>query len=425
MENTAANGPTTPLAEKTPPTETPAPEPTTFIPDMPPAADSASAAPIRFSWQLVARWLLVIFAAYCVGSLLLRALPALTPFILGLILAYLLLPIVNRLSRTMPRWSAILLVYVVGLIVMVVSITSLISPLATQTRELLTSVPSVEEIEQRAFGLLDFYRANVPQELREPIDSAALSTWRAFQTNLSEYAQGVGGFLLNRVLQLFNTVSFIVGLLIIPIWLFYVLNDEAKGRAAINNMLHPVARADFWNVWSIINAVLSNYVRGQLILGLAVGAAVGIGLTILGLFGFQIPYVLLLAVFAGITELVPIIGPIIGAIPAVVIGLTIAPATGVAVLILYIGIQQLENNFLVPRIVGESIGIHPAVLTVVLIAMGQVFGLIGVILSAPVAAIARDLFVYAYERLSGSEPAIAREAVHEHARNEQHPAPAT
>src|SRR5581483_910237 len=82
--------------------------------------------------------------------------------------------------------------------------------------------------------------------------------------------------------------------------------------------------------------------------------------------------------------------------------------TGVAVLIVYVAVQQLENNFLVPRIIGESIGIHPAILTVVLIAMGQIFGLLGVVLAAPVSAISRDLFTYIYRRLEGISAAAAR-----------------
>jgi predicted PurR-regulated permease PerM len=144
-----------------------------------------------------------------------------------------------------------------------------------------------------------------------------------------------------------------------------------------------------------------------------------VGLLILGLLGFRIPYILLLAILAGVTELIPIIGPIVGAIPAVLLGFTVSPGAGLAALALYVVVQQIENNVLVPRIVGESIGIHPAVLSVVLIAMGQVFGIIGIILSAPVAAIARDLFVYVYQRLSGASPAIARSFVHEYARGEQ------
>jgi len=209
-----------------------------------------------------------------------------------------------------------------------------------------------------------------------------------------------------------NTVTFLVGFLIIPIWLFFVLNDEQEGRAFIDRLLHPRIRADFWNVWGIVNKVLSDYIRGHLLLGLSVGAMVGIGLLLLGLLGFGIgKYVLLLAIIAGITELIPILGPTLGAIPGVLLGLFISPTTGLAVLLIYITVQQIENNLLVPRIIGESVGIHPAILTVVLIAMGHVFGLLGVILAAPLSAIARDLFIYIYQRLGGASAAAARTAV--------------
>jgi predicted PurR-regulated permease PerM len=93
-------------------------------------------------------------------------------------------------------------------------------------------------------------------------------------------------------------------------------------------------------------------------------------------------------------------------IPGVLIGLFISPATALFVALVYIVVQQIENSFLVPRIIGGSIGIHPAILTVVVIAMGYTFGLLGVILAAPAAAIARDLFIYAHRRLDG-QPAEA------------------
>jgi predicted PurR-regulated permease PerM len=109
---------------------------------------------------------------------------------------------------------------------------------------------------------------------------------------------------------------------------------------------------------------------------------------------------LLLAIIAGTTELIPIIGPVIGAIPAITLGFFDSVTTGVAVTILYVAIQQLENNFLVPRIVGESVGIHPAILMVLLVVLGQAFGLIGIILSAPLAAVVRDTFIYVNGRLS-------------------------
>ncbi|GAB4110429.1 MAG: AI-2E family transporter [Roseiflexaceae bacterium] len=386
------------------------PEVTTPTPPPPPVFS-----PREARLRLLARWGMVGIAIYVIGSLIVQAQSALTPFIIGLVLAYLLLPIVNRLNRRMPRWLAILLVYIIMGIMITASIRFIVPPVTAQIGQAIDSIPSLTEFEQMGADLLAIYRRNVPIELREPIDSAVTNAIASVQANLTAYAQSLGSFAVGRIVQVINTVGYLAGLLIIPIWLFFVLNDQAKGSVAINEMVHPRARADFWNVWSIINAVLSNYVRGQLILGFAVGTAVGIGLLSLQLIGIDMQYILLLSILAGITELIPILGPIIGAVPAVLIGFSISPTAGVAVLILYILIQQLENNFLVPRIVGESIGIHPAVLSVLLIALGQVFGLIGIILSAPAAAIARDLFVYAYQRLSGSNPAVARNEVHERA----------
>lgn len=165
------------------------------------------------------------------------------------------------------------------------------------------------------------------------------------------------------------------------------------------------APADFWNVWDIFNRVLGGYIRGQIILCVSVGLAVGIGLVGLEMLGFPLgDYVLVLALIAGVTEFIPVLGPTIGAIPGVILGFGISPAAGIAVLLLYIAVQQLENSLLVPRIIGESVGVHPAVLTVAMIVMGTLFGLLGILLAAPAVATARDLFKYAYLRLEGCSP---------------------
>ena len=95
-------------------------------------------------------------------------------------------------------------------------------------------------------------------------------------------------------------------------------------------------------------------------------------------------------------------------IPGILIGLFISPATALFVALVYIVVQQFENSFLVPRIIGGSIGIHPAILTVLIIAMGYTFGLLGIVLAAPLSAIARDLFIYLHRRLEGMK---AEEAI--------------
>ena len=351
--------------------------------------------------RTLARWLLVAFAVWAVGWLFWNSRSALIPFVVGLALAYLLLPIVNALARRVPRPLAILIVYISG-IALVVGVIAIVVPLvAAQVQQLIASLPSVDRLQAMGSDLLQQYQSRVPPAIRQPIDEGLNNALRTIQANIASYAQEAGRFVWNQVLQVLNTVSFLVGFFIVPIWLFYVLNDQAQGRALVDGLLHPRLRPDFWNVCDIANHAMGGYVRGQLTLSLIIGVMIGAGMLILQLVGFQMNYALLLGVISATTELVPVIGPTLGMIPGVLIGLFISPTTALFVALVYIVVQQIESSFLVPRIIGGSVGIHPAILTVVVIAMGYTFGLLGIVLAAPVAAIARDLFIYAHRRLDG------------------------
>jgi predicted PurR-regulated permease PerM len=355
----------------------------------------------------IGRWLLIIVSLYLIGWLLVHAGSAVTPFIFGGVLAYLLLPLVNFFNRWLPRWLAILAVYLLTFGILVLAVALVIPPLIAQIADLIRSLPDIATIQREANRLLDEYEqllASLPPavqaEIQSAITSAAAEGLNTLRANFVNYLQSIGQFLVNSVLSVVNTVTFLLGFFLIPFWLFYVLMDQRAGRDYLDRMIHPRLRADFWAMITIIDHDLSGYLRGQLILGTSVGLAAWIGLTALNMAGMKIPYTVLLAVVAGITELVPVIGPIIGAIPAILLGLADSPTTALAVTILYIAIQQLENHILVPRIIGESVGVHPAILMVVLVVCSQVFGLLGAILSAPLSAMARDLLLYLYGRLS-------------------------
>jgi predicted PurR-regulated permease PerM len=357
--------------------------------------------------RTLARWLLVAFAVSAVGWLLWNSRSALLPFILGLVLAYLLLPIVNALARRVPRPLAILIVYISS-IALIVGVIAIVVPLvAAQVQQLVASLPSLGQMQEMVSDLLQQYQSRVPPIVRQPIDDGLANALHTIQANVATYAQEAGKFVWNQVLQVLNTVSFLVGFFIVPIWLFYVLNDQAKARALADGLLHPRFRPDFWNIASIANHALGDYVRGQLTLSLIIGIMIGVGMLILKLVGFQMNYALLLGVISATTELIPVIGPTLGMIPGILIGLFISPMTALFVALVYLVVQQIENSFLVPRIIGGSIGIHPAILTVIVIAMGYTFGLLGIVLAAPAAAIARDLFIYAHRRLDGKSAAEA------------------
>lgn len=371
----------------------------------------------------LARWVLVLTAIMLVGWLFWAARSALTPFIIGIVLAYLFLPLVNRLDGRVPRWAAILLVYLAVLGVVATFFAFLVPPLVEQFSDLIRALPDLPTVQGWANVVIAEYEQlldNLPEDLstqvRETVAGVIAQAAETLRINFIGYLQNVGTFLVDSMLSVANTVSFLLGFFLIPFWLFYVLMDQRAGVASLNQLLPRWLRTDFWTVAVIVDQDFSGYLRGQLILGLAVGTAAAVGLTILNLFGLEVPYILLLAVIAGVTELIPIIGPIIGSVPAIILGFTDSPTTGLAVLGLYIAIQQLENNFLVPRIMGESVGLHPAVLMVLLVICAQVFGILGAILSAPLGAVARDVFNYLYGRLSepplpaGQLPERMREA---------------
>lgn len=354
---------------------------------------------------LIARWSLVALALYVIGSMLWATRPVLIPFVIGLVLAYLMAPAVDFFDRWMPRWLAILAVYALGFLGIAATFALIIPPLVEQVARLIRQLPSFSEVQTFVDSIVRQYRDQVPPSFQQPIEDSLANLLRSLQNNVDTYLQRGGAFLLNQLIQLLNTVTFILGFISLPIWLFYVLYDRHQGRVFFNQLVHPRARADFWNVWDIINNVLGGYIRGQIVLCVAVGLAVGIGLVGLEMLGFPLgDYVLVLALISGVTEFIPVLGPTIGAIPGVILGFGISPTAGFAVLALYIAVQQLENSLLVPRIIGDSVGVHPAVLTVAMIVMGTLFGLFGILLAAPAVATSRDLFRYAYLRLEGHSP---------------------
>ena len=153
--------------------------------------------------------------------------------------------------------------------------------------------------------------------------------------------------------------------------------------------------------------MIGRYLRGQLLLGFVVGVATFIGLMVL-----DVNLAIALAVFAGVAELIPIIGPFIGALPALVIVAATDPDKIVWVLLLYLLVQQVENHLLVPRVQGHAVDLHPAVIIMLLAVAGTVFGFIALIVIIPLVALLRELFWYADHRLSGLAPREAMALTH-------------
>ena len=336
---------------------------------------------------------------------------ALVPFFLGLILAYLLLPMVNFLDYHAPgflrrkRWSrplAIVLVYIAGIGLIAGILSSFVPVVVDQARIFAQGVPGYSE---RFQDLLTYdFTA-----LLEPISPEIQSMVNANLEKASgAILEGVQKGLSATLRTLSQTISFVLGMVIVPFWLFYVLNDEPEARRSFYALVPEQARGDVHCIAVIVDGLLSAYVRGQLLLCLLVGVMVTVVLLILG-----VDLALLLGTFAGIFELIPFLGPYLGALPAVLIALLERPMLGLWVALAFFAIQQIENLFLVPRIAGSAVRFHPAWVMIVLVVGSQVAGLWGLLLGVPIAAMLRDVFRYLYLRTTerGATPEMALESL--------------
>ena len=338
----------------------------------------------------------VIVAAVVVVAVLFAAGSAVRPFVVGLLLAYLLDPLVERFARLgLPRWLAVLLVYAITVAVVAFALAIAIPPLVQQIATFTAELPDIVKLIQYQLDHLNelYDRIGLPVELRTFADSIVAASLDAVHNLDISFLQPI-------IDSAASFVTSIFGYLILPAWLFFLLKDRPRLQASMDRSLPEAWRRDTWAIVGIIHEVFGKWVRGQLILGGVVGLASFIGLTVLGfsvdgIFG---RFAVLLAIIAAFGELIPIIGPIISAVPAVLLGLTAGPVPALAALLLYFGIQQVENNVLVPKIQSDAIDLHPSLIITALIIGGAIFGLLGAILALPVTAAFRDVFKYVFRR---------------------------
>ena len=336
---------------------------------------------------------------------------ALLPFSIGALFAYVLTPIVDRLAGLMParshqanvlrRGVAVFIVYLAisgaiggaGILVVPVAI--------DEITQFIDDLPRlIDDTQAQVNDWLEVYRERVPDDVRDRIDGYA-----------ARLGDDIGArFSSDEVLwfeSLTSWIAVVAGFVVVPIWMFYALRDRHNFERNFAAALPAAVRSDVLNGIRIADRLAGRYLRGQLLLGLLVGVAIFIGLTLL-----DVDLAIALAVFAGIAELIPIIGPVVGALPALVIVAATEPDKIIWVLLLYVLVQQVENHLLVPRVQGHAVDLHPAVIIMLLAIAGTVFGFVALVIIVPLVALLRELFWYADHRLRGLTPDEAMSRTH-------------
>lgn len=298
------------------------------------------------------------------------------PFLLAIILAYILNPLVEFLEeRRVPRSLGILLIYAVFFSFAFLFCVTAIPALINELQKLGEMLPQyTNQFQHFLFSLQsDYRRINMPESIRMALDQNILNLQAAIQT------------LLERVTgSVLNLFSNLLAMLVIPLMVYYFLRDmDALKRSAV--LLFPKKyRSWFVTMGSEMDRTMGAYFRGILVISFLVGVLTYVGLALVGL-----DYALILGIVAGLTNVIPYFGPIIGAIPAVLLALLTSPALALKAGLVYVIIQQLESHIIAPQVLGRSLGLHPLVVIFVLVLGGKLYGLPGLIFAVPFTAVAR------------------------------------
>lgn len=311
------------------------------------------------------------------------------PIIIAGVFYYLLNPIVDWAERRykMSRVATITVQFLVLLVLIVWGLAVFIPWLSDQIVGLINHWPEywrtlVKMIDQLT---ADKRFADVNKWFNQT--NSDISKW--VQNYSAEYAKkGIHG-----VSSVVGTLtSAIITIVTFPLILFYLLKDGHQMPNYMAKFLPPKARGSFLDTIGEINKQISNYIRGQLSVAFAVMVMFAIGYTIIGL-----PYGWLIAISAGLLNLIPFLGSFLAMVPAVVVGLFVSPMMLVYVFIVFMIEQTLEGKVVAPKLLGNSLKVHPVTVVVILLSAGNIFGLAGVVFGIPGYAIAKVLIYRLYK----------------------------
>jgi len=275
------------------------------------------------------------------------------------------------IGRRLPRWLAILIIYatVIGAIVTVGSL--IIPPLVDQAEELWRNLP--DRIAQAQSWLVRVGILRAPITLGEAVRQApATGGATAFNTIFGALRNVVGG---------------LFGVITLLLLTFYMLVESREIFSFLVRLFPRHQRARVAIVSNTVTQKVSAWLGGQMVLSLIIGLTSAIGLWIMG-----VPYFYVLALISAVGELIPMVGPILAAIPAILVAASVSPGLAIGVAIFFILQQQLENTILVPKIMGRQVGLSAVTVIIALGIGGQLLGIVGAILSVPTAAIVQVLF---------------------------------
>ena len=312
----------------------------------------------------------------------------LSPLFIGIVIAWLFDPVVTKLQKKgVNRVLGTLFVYVLLILFIYLLCRLMIPSIADQLEDLGKSVPNIISYIQNTIDgifknldkMSDMDISNIKEGVYESINDLSKSLTVDLPTNIMNVVTSIisGG------------VNFFIGLLVG----LYMLFDFDSVKKHIRSLVPKNHRKDVFELFSRLNGNLRNYVKGTLLI---MGILFVFQSITLGIVGLKAPMVF--GLFCAVTDLIPYIGPYIGGIPAVLVGFSISPTTGIFALLAVVLCQCLENYFLQPVVMGKTMTLHPVTIMVGLLVFNHFFGIVGMILATPTISILKTIFNFFNEK---------------------------
>lgn len=318
-------------------------------------------------------WAGVVALIFWAAAHITRALLILT---IAALLAFAITPLVKILQRFIPRFLAILIVYLVVLFGIGLLVYLVVSTAIIQGAALVTQV--------RAF--LDG-KTDPLASFEQPLRSFGITTQQ-----LADFRQQIigrlGGVAGDAIPFLRSFLDFLLDTVIIAVISIYLLLDGARVTRWLRGNMPIIERRRVNFLLDTIQRIVGGYIRGQLLLSSLIGVLVGVGMAL-----FHVPYAVLLGVMAFVLEFIPVLGTLISGAICVLLALTQGWLIAVGVLVYFIVVHILEGDIIGPRIVGEAVGLHPVVSLVALVAGAQLFGIWGALFASPIAGVLQALLI--------------------------------
>ncbi|RCX13788.1 putative PurR-regulated permease PerM [Anaerobacterium chartisolvens] len=314
----------------------------------------------------------------------------LTPFIMAIVIAYLVSPVAGAMERKkIPRSAAIIFIYLLFMLAAITTVIFIMPELIKNIKDLMGTIPEITEGYRSLFNSVSSFiiSSGWPEDIKSAIFSEVQNSVLMAQNYVADKLKDfLAGFV--------ETVGIFLDVILSMVIAYYFIKDAEAFKEGALSLLPRRWRNGMVDTAREINVILAGFIQGQLLVAVIIGVLETIGLLIV-----NVKYAVVLGFIGGLANIIPYFGPFIGAVPAVAIAFMESPAKALWTAVVFTIIQQIDNSFISPKIIEGRLGLHPVSTIAAVLAGAQFFGIVGMLFAVPVAAVIKVIIKRSIEAI--------------------------